>query len=316
MRKLGHLMATVRNHNVTEKSQHPQTGRCRYRLKSVGHQDALRFNCMTALFALFKELNLLPSVFALQSASSKHASGSQMSVCVHVRQDVQHFSALSGVTQRLVTPSVFVPTEYFPDSYTSGSGMSLLGSFSAISSIIWWLTSSQQLQYHCSKQVTPSLKPMGRGKTKPWRQSHRVWTKNRSYGKHKARLTEQHSSDELIIKAVFFSLQQHEKILENSTWSTATWSFSRLRAFITFELASVCSGAGFKETVRGEATASSWKTPASWTRVVGNHRSTRKFLLHSRRERAAGETSWFSSRTLEQIKSHPGHFGKSVSLGK
>lgn len=199
------------NHNVTEKSQHVSTPRlaarlCTRRLRgttrslsSVGYKDALGLKCMTALFALFKEQILLPSVFALQRASSKHASGSQTRVCVHAQLYMQHFSALSGFTQRLMTPSVFVPTENFPDSYTFGSGMSLLGSFSAISSIML----SQQLQCHCSKQVTPSLKPMGRGKTKPWRQSHRVWIKT---GSTKARLTEQHSSTELIIKAVFFLL--------------------------------------------------------------------------------------------------------------
>lgn len=77
-------------------------------------QDALNLNkSTTALFALFKQQHMccLHCVFCKMRPlpTAKHVSRSQARVCVYILQlYTQYFSALSGFTQHLLTPTAFV----------------------------------------------------------------------------------------------------------------------------------------------------------------------------------------------------------------
>lgn len=143
-------------------------------------------------------------------------------------------------------------------------------------------------------------------------------------GNTKAWLTEQHSSGCTLFALATWKDSGELKLIHSS---------SCLRAFITFELASLCSYTSFNNAVRGKATAPPWHThekflhPEHVLFVLTDQPASFYFTAEEKaeRERAVGKTSWsrggvcrdwLSSRTLEWIKSHTGHFGKSVSLGK
>lgn len=216
------------------------------------------------------------------------------------------------------------PLSLFPQRicYTFGSGMSLLGSFSAISSIILWLTFSHN---SCSVIAVNKSLPL----CNLWEEEKRNHGDNRT-GCGSKRETQKPGSQSNIHQAVLFLLWRHEKILENLSWYTAAraWGLSSHLSWPVSALtqALITLSEGKPQHRRDTRMKNSCiLNMCCLSSQINQQVST---LQRRRRQKERGLwgkppgagggvcRDWLSSRILEWIKSHTGHFGKSVSLGK